>query len=108
MWGYPSRIILIASVNLLISYTNIRYYRWYKGVLIKPVHIPTTSQFRNQKQHPIGKALKTDVDAEITRMSTEEIVEPCEELKGTNNQVFAVSKKNDKICVVVDFNRGLN
>ena len=61
-----------------------------------------------KKQHPIAQALEDDVDAEIARMASEGVIEPCNDPKGFNSPVFAIRKKNGKIRVVTNFKRTLN
>lgn len=48
------------------------------------------------------------MNAEITRMATEGVIEPCDNPKGFNSPVFAIRKKNGKIRVVTNFKRTLN
>ena len=66
----------------------------------RPVQEPKTA--------PYSQALEDDVDAEIARMASEGVIEPCNDPKGFNSPVFAVRKKNGKIRVVANFKRTLN
>ena len=100
---------LEATADLLISYADILGTDDNRrGTFIKPIRIPTNGQSRSQKQHPIAQALEGDVDAEIARMASEGVIEPCNDPKGFNSPVFAVRKKNGKIRVVANFKRTLN
>lgn len=54
------------------------------------------------------QALEDDVDAEIARMTSESIIEPCNDPKGFNSPVFAIRKKNGNIRVVANVKRTLN
>ena len=106
---HHSRSELEATADLLISYADILGTDDNRrGTFIKPIRIPTNGQSRSQKQHPIAQALEDDVDAEIARMASEGVIEPCNDPKGFNSPVFAVRKKNGKIRVVANFKRTLN
>ena len=91
---HHSRSELEATADLLISYADILGTDDNRrGTFIKPIRIPTNGQSRSQKQHPIAQALEDDVDAEIARMASEGVIEPCNDPKGFNSPVFAVRKK---------------
>ena len=92
---HHSRSELEATADLLISYADILGTDDNrKGTFIKPIRIPTNGQSRSQKQHPIAQALEDDVDAEIARMASEGVIEPCNDPKGFNSPVFAEKRKD--------------
>ena len=101
---HHNRSELEATADLLISYADILgTNNNRRGTFIKSIRIPTNGQFRSQKQHPTAQVLEDDIDAEIARMASEGVIEPCNDPKGFNSPVFAVREKNGKIRVVANF-----
>ena len=66
--NHPNRDELDATTDILIHYVHIINTKNHiKGTFIRAVRIPTNSQSRAPKQHPVAQALEADIDAEKKR-----------------------------------------
>ena len=69
--NHPNRDELEAMANLFIRNADIISTEYgNKGIFIRAVRIPTNSQSRVPKQHPVPLALEVDIDVEIKHIAT--------------------------------------
>ena len=78
------------------------------GTFVRSVSLPTNGKSKSVGQFPIAEALREKFDAELAKMESEGIIEPCSDPKGFNSPAFPVLKKNGNIRVVVNFKPTLN
>ena len=94
--------------DLLMKYPDVIGDETQPGLFIKPVKIPTNGQSKSIPKNHVPQALEESVSEEITNMLKHGIIEVCNDPKGFNSPVYAVTKSNGKVRVVANFKNTLN